>query len=106
MYRNPLHCIVPPDLLEKLLERTEDPEKRKKLLNTITLSAFVRGQRTVMGLMPVGAATGTKRRVIYDVANRFSLPGAARRRETDGPSGDDAVNEAFVGLGATYDLYR
>lgn len=106
--RNPIECIVPPDLLEKLLEKTTDPHRRAKLLNSINLSAFTRGQRAATGLLPTSlsaGAAGGKRRAIYDGQNGFDLPGTLKRREGDAPSSDAAVNEAYDGFGATYDLY-
>jgi hypothetical protein len=77
--RNPLHCIIPPYVIDKFLEKVRDPDKRRNLLNTISLSGFIRGQRSVMGLLPVGAAVGTKRRAIYDARNGDDLPGIVAR---------------------------
>ncbi|MFO0949816.1 MAG: hypothetical protein U0835_01425 [Isosphaeraceae bacterium] len=45
------------------------------------------------------------RRSIYDARNDTMLPGTLVRGEGGPASGDDAVNEAYDGLGATYDLY-
>jgi len=44
-------------------------------------------------------------RKIYDAQHTLRLPGRLVRREGDPASGDAAVDEAYDGLGATYDLY-
>jgi Zn-dependent metalloprotease len=45
-------------------------------------------------------------RVIFDAGCGASLPGKVARREGDPPCGDPAVDEAYAGAGATYDLFR
>ncbi|MFQ6061622.1 MAG: M4 family metallopeptidase [Methanosarcinales archaeon] len=47
-----------------------------------------------------------KRRTVYDAQNGYSLPGVLVRSEGDPPSADPAVDEAYDGAGATYDLYQ
>ncbi len=47
----------------------------------------------------------TPDRTIYDAQGRERLPGVRVRREEDPPTGDQAVDEAFDGLGATFDLF-
>jgi Zn-dependent metalloprotease len=44
-------------------------------------------------------------RRIYDAQHTQRLPGRLVRSEGDPPAGDAAVNEAYDGLGATFDLY-
>ncbi|MDE0547258.1 M4 family metallopeptidase [Microbacterium sp. C7(2022)] len=44
-------------------------------------------------------------REISDAESREQLPGVLARREDDPPSADATVNQAFDGLGATFDLY-
>src|SRR5262245_57254623 len=104
--RVPIHCIIPPYLIEKLLEKVTEPDKRRRLLNTLNVSALFRGRREAMAMMPVGAAVGGKRRAVHDAQNGSNLPGTPVRREGDPASmSDDAVNEVYNGLGATYDLF-
>ncbi|MFT4234035.1 MAG: M4 family metallopeptidase [Microbacterium sp.] len=43
-------------------------------------------------------------RTISDAAGTETLPGTVVRREDDAPVGDDAVNQAFDGLGATFQM--
>jgi Zn-dependent metalloprotease len=51
------------------------------------------------------AAEGQKQRTIYNAHNTETLPGDVIRTEGGPPSGDQAVDEAYDGLGATYDFY-
>ncbi len=53
---------------------------------------------------PMAALTGPDR-TIYDAGHGSTLPGTQIRREGDPASGDTAVNEAYDGLGDTFDLY-
>ena len=63
--------------------------------------------RSSLTIADVAPAPG-KVRTIYDAENAgdYHLPGRKVRGEGDSPSGDDAVNEAYEGSGATYDFYR
>ncbi|MBI5839260.1 MAG: M4 family metallopeptidase [Chloroflexi bacterium] len=47
----------------------------------------------------------TKQRNVYDAKNGSQLPGTLVRTEGDPISTDTAVNEAFDGAGATYDMF-
>ena len=51
------------------------------------------------------AAEGHKQRAIYDARHQQSLPGALVRAEGAKPTGDAAADEAYEGLGATFDFY-
>ena len=44
-------------------------------------------------------------RIIYDAQGTTNLPGIKRRGEGDAPTADVAVNEAYAGLGGTWNLY-
>jgi Zn-dependent metalloprotease len=103
--RNPLHCIIPPHMLEHLATHTDDG-LRGRAFQALTTSAHMRGRRELLGLLPMGAPSGGKRRTIYDASKSMTLPGKLVRGETDPESSDSAVNEAYDGLGATYDLYH
>jgi Zn-dependent metalloprotease len=54
----------------------------------------------------LAAAAAGLNRTIYTAQNGTQLPGSKVRSEGDGPSGDAAVDEAYTGLGATYQLYH
>jgi Zn-dependent metalloprotease len=83
--------------------------QREWALRTLTLSEQMRGQRQAMFASAVLAARAVgagKQRVVYDAENGSSLPGRKVRGEGDASTGDAAVDEAYDGSGATYDLYR
>ena len=102
----PINCILPPYMLEEIIRRG-GPEHQEWAWRTLLTSERIRGQRQVLGLMaPVASTpTGTKRRTIYDARHTEMLPGRIVRSEGDKKSKDLAVNEAYDGAGATYDLY-
>ncbi|WP_373987995.1 M4 family metallopeptidase [Duganella sp. BuS-21] len=110
MAEHPHACtcfIIPPKMLRKLAQATADDCERDCLLDQAEMSAHLRGQRSVAPLMMgLVAATGEKRRTIYDAKNKTQLPGKLVRSEDGKPSTDKAVNEAFDGSGATYDFFR
>jgi Zn-dependent metalloprotease len=53
-----------------------------------------------------GVGASGKHRTVYDAEHSTDLPGKLVRDEGGTPSSDAAVNEAYDGLGATYDLYH
>jgi Zn-dependent metalloprotease len=110
MAAHPLGCtcfIIPSKMLRKLAEQTTDQQERHCLLDTAELSAHLRGQRSVAPMtLGIAAATGEKRRTVYDAQNKSKLPGKLVRGEDSKPSADKAVNQAYDGAGATYDFYR
>jgi Zn-dependent metalloprotease len=111
--RKPYHCIVPPHVL-RAMALSEDDRVRDAALRTMLVSARVRGQREIAGPMRAAllsaTVTASLRRSIYDAEHEFlsdaALPGKLVRSEGQAPTVDDAVNEAYDGLGATYDFYR
>jgi Zn-dependent metalloprotease len=81
-------------------------EERGRALRTLVLSERLRERRRVLSLLPGAAPVGQKRRVVYDAKHRTTLPGTLVRSEGDPPKKDVAVDEAYDGAGATYDLYQ
>jgi Zn-dependent metalloprotease len=71
------------------------------------MSEHVRGQRQVRAQQGLFGITvpPEKRRLVYDAQNGDVLPGQLVRDEGSSPAGDLAVDEAYEGTGATYDLY-
>jgi len=53
----------------------------------------------------VAAAPAGKRRTIYTASNEEALPGAVTRLEGAPATGDLAADEAYDGLGSTFDFY-
>jgi Zn-dependent metalloprotease len=102
-----VNCFVPPHIL-KNIATNGTPGQRSVAIDTLKLSAQMRGQR--QALADFNAATfrvavGGKERVVYDAKNGSNLPGTVVRKEGDDPSADMTVNEAYDGSGITYDLY-
>ncbi|MFN7984705.1 MAG: M4 family metallopeptidase [Vicinamibacterales bacterium] len=108
---DPIHCILPPYLLDKLAE-SEDPKVRALAVEAIARSASLRAIRTTLARMPqmaaIPSAAGKKERLVYDMKGKGSsfLPGKLVRREGDPKSTDPAVNEAYDYAGLTYDFYK
>jgi Zn-dependent metalloprotease len=111
---HPLHCILPPRVLHRVAESGDD-ELRAAALQTLALdhkfriaraeSAARRGGRSVQ---PVTFARlgGKPNRTVYDQEhNQAQTPGRAVRTEGQPATDDEAVNQAYDGLGATYDYY-
>jgi len=104
--RGPLLCILPPHILKEIARRGSE-RQREWAWRTLTISEQIRGQRQALTRLAAAGATptGGKRRTVYDARGRASLPGRLVRGEGGPKSRDRAVNEAYDGAGATYDLY-
>jgi len=102
--RCPICCILPPHVLENIAVNGNQ-NQRAWAFQTLNVSAQFRGRREVVGNIFLSPPTGVKRRTIYDAKNSNNLPGMLVRGEGDPPGSDVAVNEAYDGAGATYDLY-
>jgi Zn-dependent metalloprotease len=109
-------CIIPPHVLERIA-RNGDQRQREMALRTLATDTTLRALR--VHNVAAGASAGARRlrlrsgeaagqaqRTVFDAAHSQDLPSATiARKEGDGPTSDEAVNEAYDGLGATYDLY-
>src|SRR5215218_2276931 len=113
-HRHSIFCILPPDVLLDIAQ-TGTEEEREAALNTLAADTTFRTLRAIRLAAPVAATAqaeaavlGQKRRTIYDCKNRMPEPGdqVDQARAEGGPAtGDSAVDEAFDGLGDTYDFY-
>jgi Zn-dependent metalloprotease len=103
--RCPVCCILPPYMLDHII-RYGDEENYNWALETLKASERFRGRRKVIGNISFAVSPGEMQRTIYDSKNTTSLPGVVVRHEGEPPVADDAVNEAYEGSGATYDLFR
>lgn len=106
-HHSPLLCIVPPFVLKNIATNGTDAQK-DSAVDTLKTTAQFRGQRNALvdfNPAAVRVASGTKDRIVYTANNGSTLPGTVVRTENDPPVSDVAVNEAFDGCGATYDLY-
>jgi Zn-dependent metalloprotease len=110
--RHPVQCILPPHILHAIA-KNGTPAQRKAALQTLAMDQTFRGLRQaearpygiVRAVPPKRVPAPVKRRTIYDAAGRQKLPGRIVRKEGARASGDAAVDEAYDGLGATFDFY-
>ncbi len=110
-HRCSIQCIVPPHMLESIA-RNGSGDQRAAAVTTLVRDATRAGPARAPHPPPPGEAEGAAAeagspvRSIYDLKNGESAPtGQPARSEGDQPTGDDAVDEAYDGFGATYDFY-
>ncbi|MBZ4417359.1 M4 family metallopeptidase [Myxococcus sp. RHSTA-1-4] len=112
-HRHSIHCILPPYLARQIIQNGS-PQQRARILRTLAIDNTFRAMRLMRSGMPRMARAlipgsmvveSQKQRTIYDMKNSEQFPGMVARIEGQGDTGDVAVNEAYTGLGATYDLY-
>jgi Zn-dependent metalloprotease len=104
-------AILPPELLRRIAARGTAVQ-RDAALATLATDQTLRLARATYELLEARAHRGllsvppdAKQRTVYDAQNREELPGRAVRTEGGAPSGDVAANEAYDGLGATFDFF-
>jgi Zn-dependent metalloprotease len=108
------HCfIVPPDLLRRLA-LTGTPAEREAALDTLAIDHSIRTLRvenamrgpTARRLPLLHGGGGRPLRVVYDAQHRTDTHATRVLRAEGEPAvPDQAADEAFDGLGATYRLY-
>ncbi|MGW3209208.1 M4 family metallopeptidase [Streptomyces sp. NPDC001135] len=105
------HCtIVPPHMLEHL-SRAADPELAAPARTTLEHDASVRTKRRLTAVLgaaeAVAGEAGADRpqRTIDDAHHKQTLPGTQVRIEGGQDSEIPAVDQAYEGLGYTFDLY-
>src|SRR4028119_794012 len=76
----------------------------RRPLRGIRLAAPV-NQAFAAGVSALGTVQGGKQRTIHDAHSTETLPGDVARTEGAPATGDRAVDEAYDGLGHTYDYY-
>jgi Zn-dependent metalloprotease len=111
---NPVRCILPPTVLDKLA-RTDDEAVRRAALDALALDAQFRIARAeaVSRLGGRGAALvtfarigGQTNRAVYDKDHGTTQTlGRVVRAEGQPVTDDSAATEAYDGLGMTYDYY-
>lgn len=109
--RNPRACtIVPPYLLDTVAQRSGTGDlagHARRTLDSHTAlvrSTRARGARRAGSDQPKTPGEGPNR-TVFSADHGTDLPGKRVRGEGDPASGDDAVDEAYTGLGATWQLY-
>ncbi len=86
--------------------------ERAAALDTLATDQTFRAMRADERLAPAApkragvlAVEGEQHRTIYSAQNQQNLPGGIVRAEGAPPTGDAAADEAYDGLGATFDFY-
>src|SRR3569623_1393297 len=112
--RRPSHCgccILPPALLLRIA-RNGNAQQRDAALDTLAVDHTLRLGRATWQLLDGGTRRGLfglagacKQRSIYDAHGAEALPGRLVRAEGAAAQADVEVNEAYDGLGATFDFY-
>lgn len=102
--------IVPPYLLARLAAASGDrlnvaPDAAAATLRLDEPRRSARLAFSVQGGALVAELTDGPDRTIADAKGSENLPGTTVRSEGGDPVADPAVNEAYDGLGATFDLY-
>ena len=115
-HRHSIFCILPPYILDSIILNGA-PQERAHALRTLGIDHSIRTMRATQtflpavspqvsgGVPPALGATPQIQRTIYDAQHSSTLPGEVVRREGASPTGDPAVNEAYDGLGATFNFY-
>jgi len=100
-----------PDVLINIAKKGTT-EQRDAALRALDIDATLRTNRLTFSLLggalgrqDVSGAAPKVQRTIYDSGNTQTLPGKVVRSEGGAATGDVSVNEAYDGLGATFDFY-
>lgn len=107
----PVHCILPPYLLDRLANSPR-ARVRRRAIEAIGQSEALRATRATLARLGALGAIPSPRcrrhRLVYDAkrGSFLDLPGTLVREEGDKASKDPAVNEAYNHSGSTYDFYK
>ncbi len=113
-HRHSILCILPPYILRNIATSENTSTRlRNMALNALSIDTTFRslrmGPRITSDLnkkLPSSfAMAGDKQRTIFTANNTQTFPGVVVRTEGSAPSGDPAIDEAYDGLGTTYDFY-
>jgi len=107
-----IFCILPPQILTNLA-RNGNAEEREFALDALSLDHTLRTTRLTYAMagglkVPHPAASlppPQEKRSIYDAGRTHDLPGTLARSEGQAAVPDHAVNQAYDGLGDTFNFY-
>ncbi|NIR45390.1 MAG: M4 family metallopeptidase, partial [Gemmatimonadetes bacterium] len=105
---DPVQCIVPPHMVDEI-ERNGTESQRRIARDLKAASEEIRHLRVSLMAAPAQVArvqVAAKERAIYNARQGTDLPGSKVRGEGEPAVDDPAVNEAYDGAGATYDLFK
>ncbi|WP_396410889.1 M4 family metallopeptidase [Kocuria kalidii] len=104
----PFCGVIPPYVHEQMAVHG-DERTRKNALAALAVDTTVRAERLIADLTArtvAARATAHKERRVHSAGNTAELPGTLVRSEGDPAGEDPAVDEAYDGLGATFDLMQ
>lgn len=103
------HAIVPGYLLVRLAQSFAYPKAARAARHTLIQGRPPFRARIDLSIDGdgnlVAQLSDAPDRTVHDAEHTERLPGVVVRREDDAPVADTAVNEAFDGLGATFELF-
>ena len=123
MCRCSVYCSIIPDFIHENIARRGSERQRRKARNSLSISQALRGRRRIHAMVRRSFRLNPRlrwfeflrakqadqecevERQIYDAQHKRKLPGRLVRSEGDPATGDAAVDEAYDGLGATFDLF-
>ena len=110
-HRHSIFCILPPHMLDQIVQNGSSAQSNSAK-QTLASSQAIRESRQSIALAttrssfkPRAAVAAVKQRSVYTAKTGKTLPGTLVRSEGSAPVADVAVNEAYDGSGATFDLY-
>jgi len=111
-HRHSIFCVLPPHILHSIVNNGTSLQREcaiRTLVSDNTFRAIRAAQPQVQKKKAVAAVSelieGQKNRTIYNSKSSQNLPGDVIRTEGSKETGDPAVDEAYDGLGATYDFF-
>jgi Zn-dependent metalloprotease len=108
--RHSILCIIPPHVLHEMARRG-NTRQRNAALKTLALDGTHRSRRMTHQLLAgvrrqaIAGAAPAVRRTIFSSQSQEVASGPLVRGEGQPAVGDDAVDEAYDGLGHTFDFY-
>jgi Zn-dependent metalloprotease len=112
-HRHPIFCILPPHILVEIAKNGTKAQ-REIAAHALDIDNSIRTNRLTFSLLgglqvphvdAVDAGTPQKQRTIFNAKHSQILPGQLVRSEGQPPVADAAVNQAYDGLGETFDFY-
>ena len=110
-HRHSIFCILPPYMLDQIVQNGSS-EQSDLATQTLAFSQLIREKRQGLALATTPspsegeeAIAAVKQRAVYTANSGTNLPGTLVRSEGSASVPDVAVNEAYDGSGATFDLY-
>jgi Zn-dependent metalloprotease len=102
--------IVPPHVLQHVVDRHGDEQVREMVQRTLTLDHTQRSTRNATQLIsqppPATTPAAAANRTLHDAAHAENLPGKTIRSEGGAATGDQQADEIYEWLGVTFDFYN